>query len=1049
MKKTFAFILMAGCLLGLFALMSFGREQPPDWENPYVIGRNKEPGHATLVPYPNAEMARRSGSPASPLVLSLNGSWKFHWARTPAERPQDFYRPDYDASGWKEIPVPSNWEMQGYGTPIYTNIVYPFKKDAPRVMGEPDRSWTAYEARNPVGSYRRSFTLPAGWKDRQTFLVFDGVNSAFYVWVNGQMVGYSQDSRLPAEFNVTKFVKPGENLIAVEVYRWCDGSYMEDQDFWRMSGIFRNVSLVSRPSLMVRDFRVHTRLDPQYRDAALELTVSVSNSSDQATAATVEAALFDDAGRPVFAALTGKISAPAQGEASLDLRQEVRNPKQWSAEEPNLYHLVLTLKDGTGEVQEAIPWEVGFKSSEIQHGQILINGKPISIKGVNRHEHDPDLGQVVTTERMIQDIKLMKQNNLNAVRTSHYPNVPEWYSLCDRYGLYLVDEANVEAHGYGSNKPNRVSTGRDYTEAWVDRVRRMIERDKNHASIIAFSLGNEAGIGHNPAAARAWAKQRDPGLLIFYEQGLSLYSDAVCPMYTRPDNLLRDYRRFGRGRPMFLVEYAHSMGNSTGNFQEYWDVFDSNPHLQGGFIWDWVDQGIRQKAPDGQVFFAYGGDFGDKPNDDNFSINGLVQADRDPHPALAEVKKVYQSIKVEPADLLTGRVQVHNKYLFRDLSFVQGAWELTENGRVIQSGELPKLETAPGEKQEITLPLHAPMLKPGAEYFLKVSFALAQDESWAPKGHELAWDQFAMPYPVPPLPAVDLSAMPAVKLTESDDAFTITGQDFEVRIGKKSGALESYLAQGTQLVAAPLVPNFWRPPTDNDRGNKMPARLGIWREAGPQREVLRVAARQTAPPSVQVTAEAKIPAGDSTYLNTYTITGNGEIEVEAEFRPSGKLPDLPRFGMQLAIPGEFRTMSWYGRGPQENYWDRCTGAAVGLYSGRVDDLIYPYLEPQENANRTDVRWVSFTNAAGVGLLATGLPLLSVSAWPYEMGELSRVKHPYQMQRSPNLFVNLDDKQMGVGGDDSWGALPHPEYRLPARPDHYRFRLSPARPAPKK
>ncbi|HEV2762122.1 MAG TPA: glycoside hydrolase family 2 TIM barrel-domain containing protein, partial [Pyrinomonadaceae bacterium] len=573
-------------LLAALAAPAGGQEPSPapEWEDPRVFNVNKEPAHATLTPYPDEQSALRGGTRTSPFVRSLNGAWKFHWVATPAERPKEFYRPEFDASGWREIRVPSNWEMEGYGTPIYLNILYPFKMDAPRVTAEPPSDWTAYKERNPVGSYRRTFQVPAEWAGRRVFLVFGGVSSAFYVWVNGERVGYSEDSRLPSEFDITRHLKPGENLLAVEVYRWSDGSYLEDQDFWRLSGIFRDVQLVSRAHTYVRDFYSRTALDAAYRDAVLRLKVELKNSGPQDEAVSVEAKLLDARGRPVFRTLSKAATAPRESSAVVEFSRPVANPLKWSAEEPNLYTLVLTLKDARGRVLEVVPWRLGFRTSEIRDGQILVNGRPAVIKGVNRHEHDPDLGQVVTTERMVQDIKLMKQHNLNAVRTSHYPNVPEWYELCDRYGLYVVDEANIESHGYGANEVQRVSDGEDFTDAHVARVRGAVERDKNHPSIFAFSMGNEAGVGRNFEAARAWVKAHYPEFVLVYEAGASVHSDAFNPMYTKPQDLISQWEKHGRGRPHFLIEYAHAMGNSVGNLQEYWAVIESQPQMHGGFI---------------------------------------------------------------------------------------------------------------------------------------------------------------------------------------------------------------------------------------------------------------------------------------------------------------------------------------------------------------------------------------------------------------------------------------------------------------------------------
>jgi beta-galactosidase len=1023
---------------------------PPDWENPRVFGIGREPMHATFVPYPDEAAARRGAlaftpgapaAPGSPFVQSLNGMWKFNWVKEPSARPADFYRPEFDVSAWKEIRVPSNWEFEGYGTPIFLNIIYPFKRDAPRVTEEPPKEWTTYEERNPVGSYRRTFTVPTSWAGRETFFVLRGVNSACYVWVNGQKVGYSEDSRLPAEFDVTKYVRPGENTVAVEVYRFSDGSYMEDQDFWRLSGIFRDVELVARAPLHVRDFYARTTFDEQYRDARLALHLKVRNASASDEKFTLQAKLFDARGAAAGAPLSSEGTAPAGGEVALDLSRAVANPSKWSAEEPNLYTLLLTLRDSHGRVLEAIPWRLGFRTSEIKDGQILVNGRPVVIKGVNRHEHDPDLGQVTTREMMVKDILLMKQHNLNAVRTSHYPNDERWYALCDEYGLYVQDEANIESHGYGANEKQRISDSEDFTEAHVERVRRTVERDKNHASIFLFSLGNEAGWGRNFEAARAWVKTNYPELILVYEAGASVHSDAFNPMYTKPQNLVSYWQQKGEGKPFYLVEYAHSLGNSTGNLQEYWDVLESRRGFHGGFIWDWVDQTFRKKTADGRDLWAYGGDYGDRPNDGNGG-DGLIFADRRTQPELEEVKKVYQFVKVEPVDLGAGRVRVRNKHLFADLSYAEGSWELAEDGKVIRRGSLPRLHTAAGQSEEVTLPVRRPNVKPGSEYFLKVTFALAADTPWAKRGHVVAWDQFAMPYGGREVAAVNAAAVPALNVEETAGAVTLRGPRFLARIGKASGALEAYEVNGRPLIAGPLAPNYWRAPIDNDRGNQMAKRLGVWRTAAAERRVTNVSVERLGPGAARVTAEAALlPAGSKARMS-FAVYGDGVIEVECALTPAAGAPELPRVGTQMLIPGEFRNVEWYGRGPQENYWDRKTGAAVGVYRSTADELWTPYVEPQENGNRADVRWVTFTNASGAGLRAEGLPTIYFSAWPFPMSELERAKHSAEIRMSKEITVNLDYLQMGVGGDDSWGAQPHKEYRLPATQYDYKFRLEP-------
>lgn len=1023
----------------------------PDWENPSIFGINREPARATYTPYPDSDSATREGGQSS-MVQSLNGAWKFHWVKRPDLRPADFYKTDFDASAWKDIPVPSNWEMQGYGTPIYTNITYPFKRDFPRVTDTPDdHSWTAYDERNPVGSYRREFTVPEAWAGRETYLLFYGVNSAFYVWINGEKVGYGQDSRMTSEFDVTKYLKPGKNVIAVEVYRWSDGSYIEDQDFWRMSGIFRDVALLSRPPVHVRDFQVQTPLDSSYEDATLKLHVAVQNVGKAQAAATLEEKLLDSEGNTILSAAR-KLSVAAGKDGELDLQQPVKSPKKWSAESPALYKLVLTLKDAKGGVLEVIPWNVGFRQSEIKGNQILFNGKKLYIKGVNRHEFDPDLGQVMNRDMMIADIKLMKQNNINAVRTCHYPNVPEWYDLADKYGLYILDESNVESHGYGSNAVQPISNGPEYRAAIVDRFARTIERDKNHASIIGFSMGNEAGYGENFKAAKEWAKAHHPEFYVIYEPGNSVHGDALSPMYVKPKDIPGYYEEYGKGRPFFEIEYAHAMGNSTGNFQQYWDLFESQPWAHGGFIWDWVDQGIRKKGANGKDFWAYGGDFGDKPNDDNFNTNGLVLPDRTPHPGLAEVKKSYSSVKVEPVDLPAGKVRIRNKYNFIDLGFLHGSWVLQEDGKTVQSGDVNTSGIGPLTAKEVELGLKPITPKPGAEYLLTVTFALADDKPWGPRGSQLAWDQFELPGTKAEAPAT-AENLPAIKLSEDPDDLVVSNDSFSIAIHKMSGAIASYNVGGKELLAAPLEPNFWRPPTDNDRGNGMQRRSGVWELASLHRSSSEPRGEQVSPSEVRVTSTSRLPAGNATQTYVYTIHGDGSVDIESTFTPGSQpLPDLPRVGMQMRVVGSLRNAQWYGRGPQENYWDRNLGAAVGVYKSKVEDFWFPYVEPQETGNRTDVRWVTLTDDNGFGLKAKGMPLLSFSAWPFRMSELEHEKlpvnlghkHSAEIVYSDDITVNLDYKQMGVGGDDSWGAPTHKEFSLPAAPYKYSFRLEPVK-----
>jgi len=1019
----------------------------PDWENPDVIGINKEPAHCTLIPYGDARAALGCNREASPFYKSLNGEWKFNWVRKPADRPMDFYKAGYDVSGWKEIPVPANWQMHGYGRPIYLNIRYPFPANPPHIPHD----------YNPVGSYRRQLSIPAGWDGRQVFIHFDGVKSAFYLWVNGKRVGYSQGSMTPAEFNITKYLRPGENILAVEVYRWSDGSYLEDQDMWRLSGIYRSVYLFSTPRVHISDFFVRCDLDERYRDGIVKIRPKIASfTNEDLKGWIVQAQLYDDKERPVFGNplskdVLGIINEkyPQRDNVKFALMEaKVANPKKWSDELPNLYTLVLTLRDAKGDVIEAESCKVGFRKVEIKAGQLLVNGQSVKLFGVNRHEHDPDHGRAIPVSRMIQDIKLLKQNNINAVRTSHYPDSPIWYDLCNRYGIYLIDEANLESHGLKGYLSNVAA----WHTAFVERAIRMVERDKNHPSVIFWSLGNETGCGPNHAAMAAWIKDYDPTRPIHYEGAAGkptdwYYVDMISRMYARIPEIIRLGTDPIDNRPMVLCEYAHAMGNSVGNLKEYWDAIRSHKRLIGGFIWDWADQGLRKVSADGKQFWAYGGDYGDKPNDGNFCCNGLVQADRKPNPSLSEVKKVYQRIWATPVDLLGGKVSIRNEYDFTGLDFVEVSWELTGDGKVLQKGTLPRLSLAPDKEQEIGIPFKKPELKAGTEYWLKVSFALAEDSLWARRGDVVAWDQFKVPFDVPSVEPIDVTKMVPVRLRRSDKAITVSSLVYEVTVGKASGALESFRFAGKELMAGPLVPNFWRPPIDNDNGNGMPNRLGAWRQAGPKRKVISVKAEQIKPQVVRITAEAVLPVGkNSKCTTTYTIYGNGDVVIDSGVEPAGKnLPKMPRFGMQMAMPGEFSTMTWFGRGPHESYWDRKTGAAVGLYSGPVAEQIHLYVRPQETGNKTDVRWLTLTNKDGVGLLAVGMPVLSASAWPCTMQDLETAKHIHELPQRDTVTVNLDYKQMGVGGDDSWGARTHPEYTLPAKPYSYRFRLRPYTP----
>ncbi len=1017
----------------------------PEWQDPEVFAVNREEPHAFYIPYHSVSAALRDRWEASRYFLSLNGKWRFRWSRCPAERPAEFYKPEYDVSGWDEIPVPSDWQMLGYGTPIYVNARYPFL--SPSISPQPPHIPESY---NPVGSYRRSFILPSNWKGREIILHFGGVRSAFYVWLNGKFVGYSEGSKTPAEFLVTRYLRPGRNIIAVEVYRWSDGSYLEDQDFWRLSGIERDVFLYAVPELHIWDFFAKPDLDGDYRNGLFSLEVTFRNFSSRKSPPHIfEARLLD--GRKTVVRFKKRISLGPASKKTLSFFSPVENPRKWSAEKPNLYTLLLILKDAKGRVLEVLRSNVGFRKVEIRNGQLLLNGMPIYIKGVNRHEHDPVQGHVVSVESMIKDIKLMKLFNINAVRTSHYPNDPRWYDLCDRYGIYLVDEANIESHGMGYRPDRTLGNNPLWKEAHLDRTKRMVERDKNHPSVIIWSLGNEAGDGVNFEATYRWIKKRDPSRPVMYERALlGPHTDIYDPMYP-PISYLIKYASRPRKRPLIMCEYAHAMGNSVGNLEEYWDVIYKYRLLQGGFIWDWVDQGLLKKI-NGKDCWAYGGDFGPEglPSDGNFCINGLVFPDRTPHPALWEVKKVYQYVLFKAEELAEGRIKITNMYDFTNLKELDGFWELRADHRLLASGKLPPLDLPPRASRTVKIPLPEIDPEPGVEYFLTLSFKTRTATELVPAGHEVAWEQFKLPFLKKKKP-LDLSSLPRLEVKDSGEEIVIKSPSFTCRFDKRRGSISSLVYKGKEYFLSGPQPNFWRAPTDNDFGNRMQLRCRAWRDAGKRRKILKVELERKGPAEALVKVKALLPAGDSELFTTYRFLSSGDIIITNTLRPGyPNLPEIPRIGMTMILPRSFDKVFWFGRGPHETYWDRKTGAKIGLYRMAVSDLYHPYIRPQENGNRTDVRWLALESRDGYGLLVAGMPTVDFSAFhflnsDFDEGVVKRNRHACELQERNLTTLNIDYRQMGVGGTNSWGALPLPRYMLyPTRSYTYSFRLRPYR-----
>ncbi|QEE15048.1 glycoside hydrolase family 2 TIM barrel-domain containing protein [Promethearchaeum syntrophicum] len=1032
-----------------------------DLENPEIFGKNKELAHNTLIPFQDMENAQSKKPENSMNYKNLNGKWWFHWAEKPEERPIDFYNIDFDDSYWKEITVPSNWQLEGYGIPYYTDTKYPFRY---KQKVSPPKIPHGY---NPVGSYRLFFTIPENWEDlenKEVFIHFGGVKSAFYLWINENLVGYSQGSMTPAEFRISKYLQKGENLLAVEVYRWSDGSYLEDQDMWRFSGIFRDVFLFITPNVHIRDFFAYCNLDEDYKDAILTIQAKIHNySEDRADHIHFETILKDHKLRnvPLNPMITEKVEIGGESEITVRFESKIKNPLKWSAETPNLYDIFLVLKDSNHKIIEVEHCKFGFRKVEIKERKLLVNGTPILLKGVNRHEHDPDYGRAVPLERMLEDIKLFKKFNINAVRTSHYPNHPEFYKLCDEYGIYVMDEANLESHGLRNVLPKGKP---EWKRAVVDRMVSMVERDKNHPSIILWSLGNEAGNGDNFIAMKQAALEIDSTRPIHYEGDYELnVSDVFSTMYTSPEKLEKMGQlktvRIGdiafytvkakkyENKPVLLCEYEHSMGNSTGNIKEFWEIIEKYDNLVGGFIWDWVDQGLRLVSEDEKEYWGYGGDFGEKPTSGNFCINGIVDPERKPHPSIYEVKKVYQNVQVLPADIIAGKFKILNKFSFLPLDFVEIAWELTSNGKIIQEGKIPYKNILPNQEQEILIPFQRPNVKLNTEYFLKIDFILKNLTAWAKKGHSIAWDQFNIPFDIKEKKSsqkMSFLTIPVLKLNDLVEIYRIKGENFQIEFNKKKGLIESYEFKGKKLISKPFKPNFWRAPTDNDLGlSKMVSIIDMntsWKKAGETQKVISITVDQPIPQLIKILVKLKISNGASAFLSEYTIYGNGVIIVHNRFTPK---KEMIKLGMTLDIPKEFEIIDWFGRGPHENYSDRKEGAAIGRFSLSIQNFVHNYIRPQENSNRCEIRWIAFTNKNKEGILFSGLPLISASAWPYTLENLETAKHPHELINSDSITVNVDYKQKGVAGDNSWGAKPKPQYRLSKNQEYeYSFRISP-------
>lgn len=1020
-----------GLLLITALLMVTGikAQQLPDWENPEIIAINKEAPHATFIPYQDERSAMDNNRLNSTSFKLLNGTWKFKYVEGPANTPSGFQSPSYDDRGWNDIPVPSNWEIEGYGVPIYVNIPYEWTRNPQPPLVPVDN--------NPIGHYRMTFQVPESWSDKEIFIFFGDVKSAFYIWVNGKMVGYSEGSKLPAEFNITPYIHEGNNQLALQVYRWSDGSYLECQDFWRISGIERDVYLVARPQAYVRDFFIHAGLQDLYTDGVFKLEAELQNSNaKKSKAITYKAKIYAPDNKTLLAAFSKDLDLSKGERQNLTFDTVFPTVQKWTAETPVLYTLVQSIYDEDGICEEATSTRFGFRTSEIRDGLLLVNGVPITVKGVNRHEHDPATAHVISEQSMLKDIKLMKENNINTVRTCHYPNDPRWYELCDQYGLYIIDEANIESHGMGYNPSRTLGNDPRFLPAHKARVTEMVERDKNHPCVIIWSMGNEAGDGCNFDSCFSIIKWRDPSRPVHYERAEGgPNTEIYCPMYPEPE-YLEEYASKPEKKPLIMCEYAHSMGNSTGNLQEYWDIIEEYPQLQGGSIWDWVDQGFDAKNQEGKLYYAYGGDFGPPgtPSDSNFCCNGLVAPDRSPHPGLNEVKKVYQYVDFKLIDTAQTKIAIKNKYDFKTLEHLDIVIKIYADGEMIYEGKMTGPKTKPGQEEDVKLGFSGQV--PGKEYFLNFYAVTNRDEGIIPKGTILASEQIELPkLPAKTAPISQSATLEPVWSTDHR-SMTVTGLDFFVTFDTASGMITSMKVDNAENIVKGFSPNFWRGPTDNDHGSEMQMRLAIWKEAGKEQKVIKFDVTRPSRGEIRVTVHYALSHVMIPYTLEYRVFGSGDIIITGTIDPgAAELPELPRFGLNFRVPEKYNQVKWYGRGPFENYDDRKTAAFVDVYELPVSQMFYPYLRPQESGNRTDIRWMALTDDDGNGILLTGKPLFSASALPFTIDQLdyaeSRFRHPCDLVPNDFIDVNVDLRQMGVGGNDSWGAKPLPKYLLPS------------------
>ncbi len=1029
---------------------------PPELQTPEIVSVNRMPMRAEAYAYENKNLAEKGKKEQSAYFISLNGDWKFNWVQNPHDRPADFFKTDYNDAGWKNFKVPANWETNGYGLPIYVNQPYEFAGAKYR-GGKLNPPFDIPDDNNPVGSYRRKINIPSEWNGRQVFIHLGAVKSAFFIWVNGVKAGYSEDSKLAAEFDITRYIHPGENLVALQVYRWSDGSYLECQDMWRLSGIERDVWLYSTPKLDVRDFKIAATLDQNYKNGLLNVLVDVNSyrierntNHSKPDTFSVAIQLNDANGKLVWNDQSAADYVLGNYHKALNFHTEIPDVKQWSAEIPYLYTLYISLKNALGEVIEVIPQRIGFRTIEIKGSDFLVNGKRVFIKGVNRHEHNPVQGHSLTHADMLKDMEMMKKLNVNAVRHSHYPPDPYWMDLCDEYGLYVVDEANIESHGRGYDLSVSLANDRQWQVAHLERIKRMYERDKNHTAVVTWSLGNEAGNGINMYEGYNWLKERDKTRPVQYERAeLDFNTDMIVPQYPSPDWLVK-YSKGKETRPLIMSEYAHIMGNSLGNYKEYWDAIESNPRLQGGFIWEWIDQSL-DTVKNGKRIMAYGGDFplsgpvNEDFSDNNFCVKGLVTAYRNLTPMAIEAKHVQQFIKT--AYRGNNRIVITNSCFFKNTDNIQLNWKIIANGKIVEKGKIADLSIMPRATAGIDLPIKT-KLTSDREYILNVQYVLKRAEPFLEQGYEVAYDEFPLnklknnfePHPANNGP---------VKLIKDNGTFTLTGKNFAAVFDNEAGLLTSYIYKSREIIKNGPEAAYWRAPVDNDIGAGFNHKLRQWRDAYHDGKLLNAICIKNDNGSYTVIFKKALLAGDAIQEQKITVYADGTMKVDNHFTAiKGDYPLLLRMGNNLELSKEYINIEFYGRGPWENYWDRKTASLIGVYKQSVDSQYFNYARPQESGNKTDVRWVSFTNEKGAGLrFIYADTLLSFSALPYSLNDLDpeenkKQYHSGELIKRNKIYLHMDMQQTGVQGIDSWGSSPLKKYRIPFADHQYSYWIKP-------